>query len=283
MRILLRFYVLVLFLVLLVEKKYTWTTITTKILSTKHLNQRIVIKRKNPTIPWNRRWRQTKANPSLMMIRNGQQELFVYSRLHQSTTIIEKVAAIVRSFDPKAKTTMQFLLSSSSSDELEIKFSSKIATITYTKPTTMDSLMDMDIVLYEENYVAAQGFDTSSKQDSSALKLGAVQEDGTIVELSAWTSEPVFGTMMEFVVDEHDREPSAFFTTSLKVSNNMDNNEIVHVFEQSVISYGSRQVGGGKGPGNPHGEESELLYYIDQNAIPSNVNIKIKPELEILW
>ena len=32
-------------------------------------------------------------------------------------------------------------------------------------------------------------------------------------------------------------------------------------------SFGLRQVGGGKGPGNPHGEESEFLYYIDRNVV----------------
>ena len=34
-------------------------------------------------------------------------------------------------------------------------------------------------------------------------------------------------------------------------------------------SFGSRQVGGGKGSGNPHGEEGELLYYIDRNVVKS--------------
>lgn len=36
------------------------------------------------------------------------------------------------------------------------------------------------------------------------------------------------------------------------------------------------------GPGNPHGEESELCYYVDQSAL-DNVNIVIKPQLEIFW
>jgi hypothetical protein len=39
------------------------------------------------------------------------------------------------------------------------------------------------------------------------------------------------------------------------------------IVPQDALSYGSRQVGGGMGPGNPHGEESELLYYIDQLEI----------------
>lgn len=36
------------------------------------------------------------------------------------------------------------------------------------------------------------------------------------------------------------------------------------------------------GPGNPHGEESELCYYVDQSAL-DNVSVVIKPELEIFW
>jgi hypothetical protein len=43
-------------------------------------------------------------------------------------------------------------------------------------------------------------------------------------------------------------------------------------------------VGGGKGPGNPHGEESELLYYIDNRVVEENsIDVVLKPELEILW
>ena len=64
-----------------------------------------------------------------------------------------------------------------------------------------------------------------------------------------------------------------------------DENLIIHsVLDESLISYGSRQVNGGKGPGNPHGEESELVYYVDRDVLTSNdVDIVIKPELEILW
>ena len=49
-----------------------------------------------------------------------------------------------------------------------------------------------------------------------------------------------------------------------------------------VVSYGSRQVGGGKGPGNPHGEESEMLYYVDEKDL-EDLTFPVRPELEILW
>jgi hypothetical protein len=36
------------------------------------------------------------------------------------------------------------------------------------------------------------------------------------------------------------------------------------------------------GPGNPHGEESELLYYVD-SSILKDIEVTVKPELEIFW
>jgi hypothetical protein len=123
----------------------------------------------------------------------------------------------------------------------------------------LDSLMDMDIVLF-------------SRSESDKVELGAIQEDLTLAPLSAWSNEPVFGDFLEFLVDEEDRFPG------LK----SEDAKIVRVLDQDVITYGSRQVGGGKGPGNPHGEESELCYYVDQSVL-RNVQVVVKPDLEILW
>lgn len=123
-----------------------------------------------------------------------------------------------------------------------------------------DSLMDMDVVLY------------SLRDDDTTRYIGAVQEDGTLSPLSVWSKNPVFGNSLEFLVDEHDRFPGL-----------LPDQVIVHsLVKESDLSYGSRQVGGGKGPGNPHGEESELLYYVDKDAV-QNVEFSVKPELEILW
>ena len=102
--------------------------------------------------------------------------------------------------------------------------------------------------------------------------LGAVQDDGTIAPLSAWTTESAYGESIEFVVDEHDRFPGL----------TLENIKVIQVLDQGVIGYGSRQVGGGKGPGNPHGEESELLYYVDRNVL-DGIDFKVNPKLEILW
>ena len=39
------------------------------------------------------------------------------------------------------------------------------------------------------------------------------------------------------------------------------------------MGFGSRQVRGGKGPGNPHGEEGELLYYIDRTIVEGEYRV----------
>lgn len=126
------------------------------------------------------------------------------------------------------------------------------------------TLMDMDIVLF------------SLKSDGDAsLQLGAIEEGGTLAPLSAWTEESQFGDSIEFLVHEDDRWLKEL---------DMDNVILHSVLAENLISYGSRQVGGGKGPGNPHGEESELIYYIEREVITSNnIDIVLKPDLEILW
>lgn len=123
-----------------------------------------------------------------------------------------------------------------------------------------DSLMDMDIVLFTRT------------DNEDTVELGAIQEDGTLAPLSAWTEDYSFDNSLEFVVDEEDRFPGL----------NANDVNIIQVLDQTVIGYGSRQVGGGMGPGNPHGEESEICYYVDQSAL-ENVKVVVKPELEIFW
>ncbi len=126
-----------------------------------------------------------------------------------------------------------------------------------------DTLMDMDIVLF------------SLKSDPSKMQLGAIQEDATLAPLSAWTTECAFENSIEFLVDEEDR-----WMKELE----FDNVVIHSLLGEDVISYGNRQVGGGKGPGNPHGEESEVVYYVDQKVLEEgSVDIVLKPDLEILW
>lgn len=144
--------------------------------------------------------------------------------------------------------------------------------------------MDMDVVVYsirneadveaQERMPVTSGSapNLESPQLERKRYLGAVQEDGRICPLSVWSEDPAFGNCMEFVVDEHDRP--GFDPEQV----------IVHqvITDPSALSYGSRQVGGGMGPGNPHGEESELLYYVERGLL-ENVSYRVNPELEIFW
>lgn len=123
-----------------------------------------------------------------------------------------------------------------------------------------DSLMTMDVVVYSE------------QSDAATKRLGAIQEDGRLTPLSVWSTEPVFGESLEFLVDEDDLFPG-FDAGGITVHS---------IVPEDSLSYGSRQVGGGKGPGNPHGEESELLYYVDKK-LTKDVELTVRPELEITW
>ena len=142
------------------------------------------------------------------------------------------------------------------------------------------SLMVMDVVLF------------SPKDDPNKLELGAVQENGNVAPLSTWTLESAYTSstndMMEFVVDEEDMFPG--------LSSELIN--VLKVLDGSIMSYGSRQVGGGKGPGNPHGEESEMIYYVDRGVVEGGyyscegsdeedagmmIDVVVNTDLEVLW
>ena len=142
-------------------------------------------------------------------------------------------------------------------------------------PENDANLMVMDVVIYEQD---------------SRLQLGAVQENGNVAPLSTWTMESSYETdsndMLAFVVDEDDVFPG------------LDPSEvtIVKLLEgDDILSYGSRQVGGGKGLGNPHGEESEIVYYLERSVVEGQyfkttgisdlkmISIKMNEELEHLW
>lgn len=128
-----------------------------------------------------------------------------------------------------------------------------------TNSIDFDSLMEMDCVIF-------------SRGNHEIKELGVIEEN-QLQPICAWTMEEAFDDFIEFVVDEEDR-----FTLDIQ-----KDNIIIHkLIENDQLSYGSRQVGGGKGPGNPHGEESEILYYIQQDAL-QDIQVIVKPELEITW
>jgi hypothetical protein len=153
-----------------------------------------------------------------------------------------------------------------------------------------DALLPMDVVLYTPSLSANKSFretrgdpvDTHTNMGTTGpdqVYVGAMQEDGQLVPLSVWKTEPVFDSYLEFLLDDEDLYGSHGSET-LPTPTSC---RIVSFVPPDAISYGSRQVGGGKGPGNPHGEESERLYYVDQSVLPSNVRLLVKPHLEITW
>ena len=140
----------------------------------------------------------------------------------------------------------------------------------------MSELNDMDVVVY-------------SLLDDDKLCLGAVQEGGLLSPLSAWTDEPAFGDSIEFLVDEEDRFTLEQETKDqLELDSDSTNNDakhrirIHHLLSEDEVSYGQRQCP--RGVHNPHGEESEMLYYVEQQLIDEfEIEMELKPELETLW
>ena len=158
-------------------------------------------------------------------------------------------------------------------------------TKTITEEVDFNDLTIMDVVLFRRR---------QDSENKLKLELGTLQEETRkVAPLSAWTTDSSYisdtNDMMEFVVDEEDMFPGL---TSEDII-------ILDVLEGSVIGYGSRQVGGGKGLGNPHGEESELLYYIDRRYVEGKfyldideqsdemnemkIELVVNPSLEVIW
>lgn len=158
-------------------------------------------------------------------------------------------------------------------------------TKTITDEVDFNDLTIMDVVLFRRR---------QDNENKLKLELGTLQEETRkVAPLSAWTTDSSYisdtNDMMEFVVDEEDMFPGL---TSEDII-------VLDVLEGSVIGYGSRQVGGGKGLGNPHGEESELLYYIDRRYVEGKfyldideqsdeinemkIELVVNPSLEVIW
>ena len=152
------------------------------------------------------------------------------------------------------------------------------------KGLSFDSLIEMDVVIYS----IKKDDDTvdETRQRRPNYCLGALQENGFLAPLSAWTTEPAFGQSLEFLVDEDDRFALVDATAATTGSGDNGTGKAVlqlhYRLDQSELSYGSRQCH--RGVGNPHGEESELLYYVDQSVVDKfEIQVVLKPELEILW
>lgn len=146
------------------------------------------------------------------------------------------------------------------------------------EPIAFTDLFVMDVVIFQRR----------NTNDRSIIELGSVQENGNVSPLSTWTLESAYESalndMMEFVVDEEDLFPGM----------NSEEITVLRVLDSDMIGYGSRQVGGGKGPGNPHGEESEIIYYVDRSVVEGvysmegddevlKIDVVVNSNLEHLW
>ena len=195
------------------------------------------------------------------------------------------------------------LFSSSSSHEEDAEEkesnSSNIDTV-----MQLSELNDMDVVIYSLASSATDAAATDATAPEPELRLGAM-EDGVFSPLSAWTDEYAFGTSIEFLVDDVDRfalkeiqitqqqqqqDQQNSTNNDTNTDNDASNNTNIRIHyllsseaETDEISYGARQCP--RGVHNPHGEESELLYYIDYDTVIQKFQIELtlKPELEILW
>jgi hypothetical protein len=168
----------------------------------------------------------------------------------------------------------------------------------------IDDLIDMDVVIYSLVDYDDDNNNNNNNNNNNKLYFGAMQEDGIISPLSVWSTEPVYGESIEFLVDEADRfslQQKQFTSESTTSTSKSTTIRIHHLLTEAEVSYSNRQCQ--RGVGNPHGEESELLYYIPQNVIdqynspnpnqsdpkdPQSqtqqmLHISIKPDLEILW
>ena len=143
----------------------------------------------------------------------------------------------------------------------------------------------MDIVLFRRRQRQRIRQSRSSHDDDNenasiggisipGLEIGAVQENRNILPLSTWTLDSAYTSktndMMVFVVDEehHHTNTNGLSTDDIVVLDIPSLNN-----GGSAVGFGSRQVGGGKGPGNPHGEEGELLYYIDRTIVEGEYRV----------
>lgn len=148
-----------------------------------------------------------------------------------------------------------------------------------------ENLMEMDVVTFArkkkldrtEGNEGDRGIQLND-DTSAILELGTIH-GGFLVPLCAWTTESIFAstgstdtTIIEFLQDDRAELPQK------------DEVTLHSLLPTEAISYGSRQIGGGKGPKNPHGEESELLYYVEKQMLEDlGVHIVVRPELEIFW
>ena len=115
---------------------------------------------------------------------------------------------------------------------------------------TLDEFDEFDVVEYSRNETA------------SVVELGVIR-DGCLQPLCCWQeADPV-----ELVWDE-DEEPL----------------ETVHTVLNAVDAFPQqRLIDGGLGPNNPHGEESEDVYFVDRSDLSEGTVVALREDREVWW
>jgi len=115
---------------------------------------------------------------------------------------------------------------------------------------SLSDFEEFDVVEYSRNETA------------SAVELGVIR-DGCLQPLCCWQeADPV-----ELVWDE-DEEPL----------------ETVHTVHHAVDAFPQqRLIDGGLGPNNPHGEESEDVYFVDRSGLSEWTVVALREDREVWW
>jgi hypothetical protein len=100
-------------------------------------------------------------------------------------------------------------------------------------------------------------------QDGKRLGIGCVH-DGSIHPLCKWSGETD-----EFLFDEDGTQVA------------LDQAE--NLLDMNKVWYSNRLVGGGMGPGNPHGEESEDCWSLADVELSDETRVVVRPEREVWW
>ena len=120
-----------------------------------------------------------------------------------------------------------------------------------------DSLRYASLADFEEFEVVEY-----SRNETGPVELGVIR-DGSLQPLCCWQeADPV-----ELVWDE-DEEPL----------------ETVHTVHNAVDAFPQqRLIDGGLGPNNPHGEESEDVYFVDRSDLSEGTVVALREDREVWW
>ncbi len=236
---------------------------------------------RNPT--YDRNWYEIRRFyfPSIFFTTHNFVTTMMTSTMIVRLLLLLQLACTIRAFQATnylVQKKSHYALSRSDWRLKDVQSSATSTILSTDEPIDFKDLFVMDVVLFQRR----------NTKNPSSIELGSVQENGNVAPLSTWTLESAYESalndMMEFVVDEEDLFPGM----------GAEEITVLRVLDSDMIGYGSRQVGGGKGPGNPHGEESEIIYYVDRSVVEGvysvegvdeelKIDVVVNSNLEHLW